>query len=50
MEIEIDLQEIDQFIRSVEFQQFLLARSGSFESAAWILQTLIDAVNSVAQS
>lgn len=50
MEIEINLQEINQFINSVEFHQFLLANSGSFESAAWILQTLLDAVDSAARS
>ncbi len=40
-----DCQEIQKFIESDEFSQFLLEHTTSFASAAWILQTLMTEYN-----
>lgn len=46
MEITIDLDEIKAYIENPEFHRYLLDTAPSFEAAAFILQTLLDAVES----
>lgn len=41
--IEIDLQEVRELITDINFTTFLLEHTQSFEIAAFILQTLLDA-------
>lgn len=41
---EIDLQDVETFVKSEKFAQFLLANTEEFESAAFILQVLLNAV------
>ena len=43
-EIEIDLNEVKQFVEDTEFHQFLLTHAPSFETAAFILQSLLNAI------
>ena len=46
MEITIDLDEVKAYIENPEFHRYLLDTAPSFEAAAFILQTLLDAVES----
>ena len=48
-EIEIDLSEVKNFIEAPSFHQYLLEHAPSFETAAFILQSLLNAVDSAAQ-
>lgn len=50
LEVTIDLKEVKQFIESPDFHQYLLAHTPSFETAAFILQSLLDAVETAASS
>ena len=45
MNIEIDLNEVAGFIKSPDFHEYLLYHAPSFETAAYVLQTLLDAVD-----
>ena len=47
-DVEIDLNEVKQFIESPNFAQYLLTHTTDFATAAWILQTLLDAVDAAA--
>lgn len=44
-DIEVDLQNVKQFVESPEFAQYLLSHTTDFATAAWVLQTLLDAVD-----
>ena len=47
--ITVDLDEINNYIHSSEFHRYLLDTTPSFEAAAFILQTLLDAVDDAAK-
>lgn len=49
MDIEIDLNEVASFVKSSEFHEYLLYNAPSFETAAYILQTLLDAVDTASK-
>ena len=49
-EIDVDLDEVKRVIEAPEFAQYLLSHTTQFSSAAFILQTLLDAVEAVAPS
>jgi hypothetical protein len=48
LEVTVDLDEVKSFIESPDFHQYLLAHTPSFETAAFVLQALLDAVESAA--
>ena len=50
MDIEVDLQEIKEYIENPKFTQFLLDSTPSFGCAAFVLQKLLDALDEAAQS
>ena len=50
MDIEIDLQEIADYVKSTKFAEFLLETAPSFECAAFVLQTLLNSVDEAALS
>ena len=45
MDIEIDLNNIEQFINDPGFHTYLLANTPDFGTAAFVLQTLLDRVD-----
>lgn len=49
-EMDVDLAEVKEVIEHPDFAQYLLAHTRSFGAAAFILQTLLDAVESAAHS
>lgn len=49
-EITIDLQEVKDYIDNSEFTKYLLDTAPSFGCAAFILQSLLNAVDEAAQS
>lgn len=49
-EVEVDLNEVKNVIEAPEFAQYLLSHTTQFSSAAFILQTLLDAVEAAASS
>jgi F0F1-type ATP synthase delta subunit len=49
-EVEVDLDEVKQVIEAPEFAQYLLSHTTQFSSAAFILQTLLDAIDNAVQS
>lgn len=49
LEVTVDLAEVKEFIESEKFCQFLLTNTTQFSTAAFILQTLINAVDAAAQ-
>ena len=48
-EVTVDLEEVKQVIESPDFAQYLLSHTTQFTTAAFILQTLLDAVDEAAQ-
>lgn len=48
--IEVDLNDVKQFVESADFAQYLLSHTTDFTTAAWILQTLLDAIDAAANS
>ena len=50
LEIEVDLKEIKEYIENPKFTQFLLDTAPSFETAAFVLQSLLNAVDDAKQS
>ena len=44
MNIEIDLEDIEQFVMSEEFRDFILSHTTEFGTAAFILQTLLNKI------
>ena len=48
-EIEVDLQDIYNIINNPSFSQFLLLNTANWTSAAWIIQTLLDAFEEASQ-
>lgn len=49
-EMTIDLDEVEEFIKSRTFTQFLLDAAPSFGCAAFVLQKLMDALDEAVQS
>lgn len=49
-ETTVDLDEVKRVIEDPEFAQYLLTHTTTFGAAAFILQTLLDAVENAAQS
>ena len=49
-EIIVDLDEVKAFVENPDFHQYLLANTNEFSTAAFILQTLLDAVENASQS
>lgn len=49
-DIEIDLQDVKNFAESDTFAQFLLSNTTSFETAAFILQAVLNAIEDAAAS
>lgn len=43
MEMTINLENIREFIEGEDFHQFLVSHTYDFGTAAWVLQTLLDA-------
>lgn len=43
-EVRVDLDEVKAFVESEKFTQFLLSNTTDFGTAAYILQTVLDAV------
>ncbi len=50
LEVSVDLEEVKRVIEAPEFAQYLLSHTTQFSSAAFILQTLLDAVDDAAAS
>ena len=48
-EVTVDLAEVKEVIEAPEFAQYLLTHTTQFSTAAFILQTLLDAVDAAAQ-
>ena len=49
-ETTVDLDEVKRVIEAPEFAQYLLSHTTEFSSAAFILQTLLNAVDEAAQT
>lgn len=49
-EVTVDLGEVRRVIEAPEFAQYLLSHTTEFASAAFILQTLLNAVDEAAAS
>lgn len=49
-EITINLDEVKEFVENPSFHMYLLENTPSFETAAFILQTLLDKVKEAAAS
>lgn len=49
-EVEVDLDEVRNVVEAPEFAQYLLSHTTQFSSAAFILQTLLGAIEAVAPS
>lgn len=49
-EMDVDLAEVKSVIEHPDFAQYLLSHTTSFGAAAFILQTLLDAVDEAARS
>ena len=45
MEIEIDLDDIKEFVTSKKFTDFLLSNTTQFGTAAFILQTVLEKID-----
>ena len=43
MEMSANMDNVKEFIENEEFHQFLLSHTTNFGTAAWVLQTLLDA-------
>jgi hypothetical protein len=47
--IEIDIDDLDSFVHNQDFHYYLLNNTTDFNTAAFILQTLIDTVEELKQ-
>ena len=43
--VQVDLEEVEAFIKNQDFHYYLVNNVSDFNSAAFILQTLLDAVD-----
>lgn len=49
-ETTVDLEEVKRTVEAPEFAQYLLSHTTEFSTAAFILQTLLNAIEDAAQS
>lgn len=49
-EMDVDLAEVKAVVEHPDFAQYLLSHTTSFGAAAFILQSLLDAVDNAARS
>lgn len=49
-EIIVDLDEVKAFVENPDFHHYLLTNTNEFSTAAFILQTLLDAIENASQS
>ena len=45
MELSVDINDIEEFVKSDKFSQFLLNNTTEFSTAAFVLQTLFDKID-----
>lgn len=50
MEVSVDIENVEEFITSDKFRDFLLNNTTDFGTAAFILQTLLDAINDLKET
>ena len=48
-EVVVDLDDVKRFIENRDFHRYLLENAPNFETAAFVLQTLLNAVEVAAQ-
>lgn len=49
MEIELNIEEVEEFVTSDEFIQFIINNTTQFGTAAFILQTLTEKIDEIRQ-
>lgn len=47
MEIEVDIKQVRNFIKSEKFSDFLLSNTTEFSTAAFILQVLLEKLDEI---
>ena len=47
MEVSVDIEDVEKFVLSDDFREYLLNNTTEFSTAAFILQTLLDAIDKV---
>ena len=47
MEIDVDIKEVETFVTSDKFRNFLLSNTTDFGTAAFVLQTLLEKIDEV---
>ena len=47
MEIDLDIKNVEEFVLSDGFRDFLMSKTTSFATAAFVLQTLLDKIEDV---
>ena len=50
MEVSVDIENVEEFITSDKFRDFLLNNTTDFGTAAFILQTLLNAINDLKET
>jgi hypothetical protein len=50
MEVSVDINEVEKFITNEKFTNFLLENTADFGVAAFIMQSLLDAVEEAKES
>ena len=47
MEIDLDIKNVEEFVLSDGFRDFLMSKTTSFATAAFVLQTLLDKIEEI---
>ena len=47
MEIDIDIKNVEEFVLSDEFRNFLMSKTTNFGTSAFVLQTLLDKIDEI---
>ena len=47
MQIELDIKNVEEFVLSDSFRDFLMSKTTSFATAAFILQVLLDKIDEI---
>ena len=50
MEIDIDIKNVEDFVLSDNFRNFLMSKTTSFATAAFVLQTLLEKIEEIKKS
>lgn len=50
MEIDLDIKNAEEFVLSDSFRDFLMSKTTSFATAAFVLQTLLEKIEEIKQS